>query len=88
MAAALNTADFQILESREADFENLTWTFSITSNNEVGAGYYAVLPSPHFAKMSEKLAKAEGLLRQWLGGHLDDGFKERVERYFDPEPLG
>lgn len=78
---------FQVLESVEADFENLTWTFRITSANEVYAGTVAVLPTETFMKMSTRLAVAEGLLRQWLRGHLDDGFKERVEKHFDPEPI-
>jgi hypothetical protein len=78
---------FQILESSEVDFEKMTWTFTITGSNEVGAGLYAVLPSETFMKMSNRLAHAEGLLQQWRGGHLDEGFKKRVESHFDPEPF-
>jgi hypothetical protein len=77
----------QCLESVEADFGEMTWTFRLEPMNEVGAGQYAVIPWEDFMKTSTKLAHAEGLLKQWLGGHLDDGFKERVEKHFDPEPL-
>ena len=80
-------ADFQVLESVEADFEHLTWTFRITSSNEVYAGNVAVLPVEKFAKLSERLARADGLLRQFMSGHLDEKFKERVECHFDPDPL-
>jgi len=80
-------AAFQILESIEADFDGMTWTFQIGAGNRVGAGHYAVMPSEHFMDMSGKLARAEGLLRQFLNGDLDAGFQERVQRYFDPKPL-
>ena len=83
-----NGADYQVLESVECDFEKMTWTFSIGAGNRISAGHYAVMPTDRFMTLTGKLARAEGLLRQWLGGHLDEKFKERVECYFDPEPLG
>jgi hypothetical protein len=85
---ALEGMAYQVLESIEADFDAMTWTFRIGGGNRVTAGHYAVMPTDEFMKMSGKLATAEGLLRQWLGGHLDAAFKERVESLFDPEPLG
>ena len=78
---------FQILESLEADFEKMTWTFGLGSNTEVGAGQYAILPSDAFMKMSARLANAEVLLRRFLAGESGDKFKEHVEAHFDPEPL-
>lgn len=87
MKSSLDGKDYQVLESIEADFSEMTWTFRLPSNGEVGAGNYAVLPVETFAKMSRQFARADGLLRQWLRGHLDETFKERVECFFDPEPL-
>ena len=78
----------QCLESVEADFGEMTWTFRLEPMNEVGAGQYAVVPWEDFAKMSTKLVHAEGLLKEWLNEPIDDGFKERVAKHFDPEPLG
>lgn len=85
--ATVHGKPFDVLESVEADFEQMTWTFRLNASTEVGAGQYAVLFAKDFMAISGKLATAEGLLRQWLKGHLDDGFKERVERHFDPAPL-
>ena len=83
----LDSAAFQILESAEADFETMTWTFKLGANNHVGGGYFAVMPSNKFMDMSAKLANAEGLLKQILDG--DQGgatWRERAQRYFDPAP--
>jgi len=77
-----------VLESIEADFDAMSWTFRLQPSNHVSAGNFAVLPVESYALMSRKLATAEGLLRQWLAGHLDDQFRERVQSFFDPEPLG
>jgi hypothetical protein len=83
----LDRVHLQVLESAEADFEKMTWTFSIGHGNRVSGGHYAVLPTDEYSKITGRLAHAEGLLRQCLRGHLDDKFKERVESFFDPEPL-
>ncbi len=79
--------DFQVMESCEADFEKLTWSFTMRSNQHVAAGNYAIMPVETYAYLARKHANAESLLRTWLSGKLDDCFKERVERHFDPKPL-
>ena len=80
---------YQVLESIEADFEEMTWTFSIGSGNQVAGGRYAVLPTDEFSKLTRKLAHAEGLLRPLVGSFnaLTDEQRERIEKFFDPEPL-
>lgn len=80
---------FQVLESVEADFEAMTWTFRVPAYGEVGGGNYAILPVETFMDMSTKLAVAEGLLKRALAGEasLRVEYKEAIESYFDPKPL-
>lgn len=78
---------WQMLESIEADFGELTWTFRLPSNGWVGAGNYAVIPHEAFANMSTKLAHAEALLRRYLHNDGDLKLREHIESFFDPEPL-
>jgi hypothetical protein len=82
---------FQVLESSEADFDEGTWTFLLSGDSYVTAGQFAIMPAEEFMKFSEKLARAEGLLRQvmdiedsvGIGGRLH----EAIQSHFDPEPL-
>jgi hypothetical protein len=81
------TKPFQILASIEADFEKMTWTFALNSDTRVAGGCYAILYSETYMKMSEQLARAEGLLRRYIAGERDGQFHEHVLRHFDPDPL-
>jgi len=49
-------------ESYEVDFDQLLWTFEITSNDRVAAGTYAIIPMDEYAELvaSLKLAKEQG----------------------------
>lgn len=79
---------WQILESREADFDEMTWTFCIGSGNEVGAGSYAVLPADEFRKSMDRLEHAERILRDLCDTENAEtiGPKniEAIHRFFDP----
>lgn len=84
------TSEPQVLESAEADFEKMTWTFTLNGNSEVSAGNFAILPSEVFATMTRKLAHAEGLLKRVLGIEYSVGIggnlHEAIESFFDPLP--
>ena len=81
--------------SQVADFEAHTWQFKMCREHyEVSPGTYALIHNDDYDAMMHEISntrqrakRAEELLRQWLNGHLDDGFKERVESHFDPEPM-
>lgn len=78
---------FQVLESLEADFENMKWSFAIQDRHSVGAGQYAIVPVVFIVKNNAKLDHAERLLR-----HLREVVKEpheveKIDSFFDPEPL-
>lgn len=88
MSDTAKTLGYQVLESVEADFGELTWTFRLASNNRVAAGNFAVVPVDQFMTLNNKVRHAEGLLRRYLAGERDATFKEHVEKFFDPEPLG
>lgn len=78
---------WQVLESMEADFEKMTWTFSIGGHNEVSAGQYAVIPASEFRKQMDKLESAEKLLNSLQSDPgMSEKNAERVARFFDPEP--
>lgn len=88
MSDSAEKLGYQVLESVEADFGELTWTFRLESSHRVAAGHFAVVPVRPFMTMNGKLAHAEGLLRRYLAGERDATFEEHVEKFFDPEPLG
>lgn len=80
---------YQVLESVEADFGELTWTFRLQPTNRVAAGNFVVSPVHQFMLMQAKLTQAEGLLR-WVrdkGEPLTLNDRERIAKFFDPEPL-
>ena len=81
---SLDRAKFQVGESVEADFEQLTWTFRFGPSYRVSAGNFAIVPVEEFARMSRKLTEAEGLLRRARAGAVQ---MEHIEAFFDPEPL-
>lgn len=79
---------FQVAESAEADFEKNTWTFNMSGNYRVSAGYFALVPIHDFSEIRAKLARAEGLLREGMYKPLDiDAWRDRVAAFFDPDPL-
>jgi hypothetical protein len=78
---------YQFLESREADFEKMTWTFGLDSNSEVGAGRYAIVLEDHFEKMTNKLDHATRLLRHLRENVSEPHDQEKIDSFFDPEPL-
>jgi hypothetical protein len=78
----------EMLDSLEADFEKMTWTFGLGLNSEVGAGRYAIVPYGDYLKMTARLERAEQLLRSMRQiSSLCDYDKERVDSFFDPAPL-
>ena len=91
MNPALDRDDFQLLESCEADFGMMTWTFTITAGNEVGAGAYAVMPSETFMKMRKRLELATHLIRHICETQNESTMGARgyesCQAFFDPEPL-
>ena len=82
---------FQVLESVEADFDKMTWSFSIQDRHHVAAGHYAIVDAGLMAKNNAKLAAAEGLLRSVIDTNtpvaVGSTLYEQLLRYFDPEPL-
>lgn len=76
---------WQILESHEADFENMTWTFGLHTGSHVTAGEFAVIPADEFRRSMDKLERAETLLRRVLNHPVPVDLAEIVQRYFDPE---
>lgn len=83
--------DWQVARSLEADFEKNTWTFEMREPYHVRAGEFAIVIYEAFHKQGVKLARAEGILRDLMKGNaLNEKAKEmreRVESFFDPEPL-
>lgn len=81
----------QVLESLEADFEKMTWTFGLTGCTRVGCGQYAILWAETYQKQQSRLAWAERILRglcdtetaTTIGGKN----YEAIHAFFDPEPL-
>lgn len=78
---------YQVLESTEADFDEMTWTFRLKVLDRVAAGHFAIVPVRPFMTMNDKLTHAQMLLRRYLAGERDATFKEHVEKFFDPDPL-
>lgn len=80
---------YQVLESVEADFGEMTWTFRLEPSNRVSGGQYAVLYVERFMKMNSKLERAEEILRSLRKiKFLCDLDREMIDKFFDPEPLG
>lgn len=78
---------YQVLDSIEADFEKMTWTFQITPSNRVAAGEYVIIDVAPFMKLNERMERAEHLLRVLRDDRgLDGCNKERIDSFFDPEP--
>jgi len=76
---------YQVLESIEADFDQMTWTFRLQPSNRVSAGNFALVPVEQFMQMNAKLQQAEHLLRDLREiGPISPKHKDMVERYFDP----
>lgn len=78
----------QTLTSVEADFEEMTWKFQLGPSTEVYAGDCAIMPVENYTKLLAKIDHAERLLRSLRQlKDLCDFDKERIDRFFDPEPL-
>jgi hypothetical protein len=79
---------FQIMESVEADFDAMTWSFRLQPHSHVSGGQYAIAHIALVAKNNGKLDHAERLLRH-LHGHVElpDHEKEKIASFFDPEQL-
>ena len=75
---------YQVLESSEADFEKMTWTFALGVDQYVTGGHFAIVPVLAFTKAAARLSYAEELLRRAANG---DNIQESAEKFFDPEPL-
>lgn len=89
VASSLDTAEGQglrVLESVEADFEKMTWTFRLGINDRVAAGNYAVWPVESHVYATSRRQHAEGLLRRVLsdGLTINAQTKEAIEKFFDP----
>ena len=82
----------QVLESVEADFDEMTWTFRLQSHNRVSGGHFVILPVLPYSKAMAKLAYAEQILRGLCDTETAHsiGAKniESIHKFFDPEPLG
>lgn len=81
---------YQVLESQEADFEKMTWTFGLQISHSVTGGHFCIIPVLPFTKAMAKLSYAEELLRGLVDKHeaMTDYERERIAKFFDPEPLG
>lgn len=79
-----------ILDSLEADFDKMTWTFGLGLNTEVGAGLYAILPSEVYRRQHERLERAEAILSRMCELETEETIGranyEAVLRFFDPLP--
>ena len=75
---------YQVLESVEADFDEMTWTFRIQDFHHVTGGHFAIVDNLPFTKALAKLSYAEQLLRKAADGQ---DIKEGAMSFFDPEPL-
>ena len=104
MTSVVDKADFPMWgNSAEADFVSNRWTFVMCGDRyQVSAGPHALIHNDDYDAMMHEISRArervklaEELLRPWLGGDcppgLDNSFKdwrEAVDAFFDPEPLG
>lgn len=82
---------FQTLESAEADFEKMTWTFRIAANNRVGAGLYTVIPDDIAIRHARRLQCAESILRRICETETEatigKSIIEAAHAFFDPDPI-
>lgn len=76
--------DYQQIESVEADFEKMTWTFQIQPHNRVTGGHFCVVETRAFTKAMAKLSYADQLLQELLEGK---DIRQGAMKFFDPDPL-
>lgn len=79
--------NFQVLESVEADFDAMTWSFRLQGHHRVSGGHYGVVHVAVLVKVNSKLDHATRLLRHLREVVTEPHEKEKIDSFFDPEPL-